>query len=316
MSTYQSIFGAVFQVFIIAFIAAFLTRRRIIFPENTKSLSLLTVRVFLPSLIFSKNISGFSPESNPVWWVITFWSIALILIGVGIAWLFLRKRMIADRNLLPLAAMQNAGYIILPLGKSLFPGQYDEFASYVFLVILGVSPVLWSLGKYLISPVEGKGFVLREMITPPLIANLLSITLVLFGARSIVPQMILSPLTLLGEAAVPAGLFILGASLGEIGLKRLPPLLDTIKLFGIKFIVLPAIVVYILYMFPVFSNNNILRYVLILESASPPAVALILQAKAYKGDIQKLGMFIMIGYILSLFFMPFWIVVYEYLKLI
>lgn len=314
ISIYQSVLLAVFQVFIIAFLAALLVRRKIISPENTRSLSLLTVRIFLPSLIFSKNLIGFNPESNPDWWIITFWSVVLVFIGVGVSWIMFRRRMPADRNLLPIGAMQNAGYIVLPLGKALFPGQYDAFAGFVFLVILGVSPLLWSLGKWLISPNDGRGLVLREMITPPIVANLLSIVLVLCGGRTLVPSFLLNPISLLGEAAVPCGLFILGASLGEISFKKFPPIADTIKIYGVKFILLPAIVVYIFYTFPIFADNNLLRYVLILEATAPPAVALILQAKAYKGDIQKIGIFIMIGYFLSIFFIPFWIVVFEYMK--
>ena len=40
--------------------------------------------------------------------------------------------------------------LVLPVGLAIFPEQFDRFALYCFLFILGFNAVLWSVGKALV----------------------------------------------------------------------------------------------------------------------------------------------------------------------
>ena len=118
--------------------------------------------------------------------------------------------------MLAMCALQNAGYLPLPLGAIMFPDQFELFATYCFLYILGISPLLWSLGKVLATSGNGETLRLRSLITPPLIANVAAVTLVLAGWRGVVPSLVMGPIAILGQAAVPSANLVLGAVLGGI----------------------------------------------------------------------------------------------------
>ena len=66
-----------------------------------------------------------------------------------------------------LASMQNAIYIVLSVGQVLFIDEFDQFALYCFLLILGTIPVMWNLGKVMISWLQDDGMPF-QLTGPPL----------------------------------------------------------------------------------------------------------------------------------------------------
>lgn len=304
--SYFTALGAISQIYIVIAVAYMMRKRNMVSSEGISTIAKLSTYLFLPSLIFSKNIRGFDPDQYSWWWMITLWSIVILLVGIGITYLFFIQKGKSFKNRLPMGAMQNSGYYILPIGMVLFPDQFDTFSSFVFLAVLGVSPTIWTFGRSLISPASK--FSIKKIITPPFIANVTSVTIVLLGGREYVPEVMLTPLELFGSAAIVTGLFVLGSSLAEIKIDQLPPVINIIKVNLVKFIILPIITIAVIKLTGII-NDPILRVVLILEACSPPAVALMLIARTYKGDVPLIGSYIFIGYIGGLIFVPIWIVI-------
>ena len=227
-----------------------------------------------------------------------------------------RKHLPQKKNLLAMTSLQNAGYFVLAIGMVIFKDQYEQFKLYCFLFILGISPVLWSFGRFLIGNQRPKDFKISMLITPPFIANILSILLVLTGLRNFLfnfkPfEMLLTSTALMGKATVPTAIFILGGMLGLIKLKINHYLKDMAGVLIIKLIILPIITIAALWLLGINALNPLVCMFLIVEASSPPATAILIQAKHYGGDEQKLGSIMMTCYALSLLAVPLWLSIWQ-----
>src|SRR5512133_1345012 len=180
-ATLSSNMLALVQVLLIALAGAVLVWKQVFKSGDIKGLTLIIINVLLPSMIFSKIVRTLDPQSFPLWWVLPLVGLGLIVTRLIFAILFFYRDLSSKRSLLPLASMQNAGYLALPLGQAIYPEQFDLYALYCFLIIMGLNPILWSVGKFLSTGGQMVEFSWKQFITPPFIANLLGITFVLSG---------------------------------------------------------------------------------------------------------------------------------------
>lgn len=235
------------------------------------------------------------------------------LVGLGIAALAFAGELPAKRNMLPLASMQNAGYLVLPIGFALYPERFDEFAVYCFLFILGFNALLWSVGK-LLATSGGPSTGWRGLITPPLVANLMAVSCALSGADRLVPDMVLDGVRFIGQAAVPVATIVLGAVLGGTALRLRPYLWDGARALAIKLGVLPLLTVLVVRAAGIEAVDPLLAQFLILEAASAPAVGIMLQVRTYGGDEAKVGAVMLASYAACALTLPFWLAVWEALS--
>jgi len=304
--------GALARIFIIIIVAGFLVRKNIISQIQIDALSKITVIVLLPSLVFSNTIQYFNPESLPFWWMLPIIGVVMSLIGVLIASGIFAVDFNKKKNYIAISSMQNAGYLVLPIGQVLYPNHFTEFALFSFLFILGYNPALWTLGKYLVTSTGTKiEFSYKTLITPPAVANVVSLILVLLGLQSIFPKSIVSSVDLLGQAAVPIATFILGATLGSVSLRKFPHVFDVVRVIVVKYILLPIVTIFILNFFNIGETHPLLADFFIIQAAAAPATGLIIQVRAYGGDVQKVASMMIVTYVVCLVAMPFWIAIWH-----
>lgn len=303
---------AVLQIFLIATAAGVLVRRKIISNENIKSLSSVTIHVFLPCLIFSKITRSFDPETFNWWWVLPLCATAIIGIGLFFSTLLFIGDLPGKKNMLSLSSIQNAVYLVLPIGNIIFHDQFDRFALYNFLFALGVSALTWSVGKYLNNQLaHGKPVKISTFLTAPLCANIISLIIVLLGVQSYIPNIISASTEMLGNATVPVANFVLGATLGSISLRDFPPRTDILRIIGVKFILVPATVIIILYTLKIPKEFSLLTDFFVIQASSAPATALILQVQNYGGDSNNTGSIMLISYFVCIIAMPFWVALWR-----
>jgi len=303
--------GAIAAIFLVILVSGLMVRRDVISQQQIDGLSVATVKIFLPCLIFSKVISTLKPAELPGWWALPLAGIAMALVGTGLGALAFAGRCREKRNMLPLAGMQNAGYLVLPIGLALFPDQFDTFALYVFLFILGYNPVLWSLGKLLVSGDGGARPGWRNFVNPPFVANLVAIAFALSGVGKILPEPVLRAIELLGTAAVPVATLVLGAVLGSIDVRLRDHLADTARALGVKLMLLPAVTVLLLHLTGLHVANPLLAEFFVIEAASAPAVALILQVRTYGGDEKRVGSVMFFSYLACMLTLPAWVAIWR-----
>ena len=310
-ATFTSNMLALVQVLLIALVGAILVWKKVFKSGDVKGLSLIIINVLLPSMIFSKIVRTLDPVSFPLWWVLPLVGIGLILIVIFFAVLFFYHDLSAKRSLLPIASMQNAGYLALPLGQAIYPEQFDQYALYSFLIIMGLNPILWSVGKFLSTGGKMLEFSWKQFITPPFIANLLGIIFVLSGLHQYIPKIVINAIETTGAATVPLANFVLGAVLGSISLKLWPSFSDTIRVIGVKFLIIPIVTIFVMMLLNLKETNSLLSDVILIQAVSPPAIAILIQIKNYGGDAQKSGSMILISYILCIVAIPVWMAVWK-----
>jgi len=308
LSSFLSMLDAIAKIITIAVIAGILVRKNIIKHEYIKGLSELTVIVLLPALIFTKTIGTFKPGETVGWWILPLVGATVPLIGIFISSIIFYKRPKHKKNIISAASFPNAAYLVLPIGQIIFPDQFDKFALYCFLFIMGYNPMLWSLGKYYSTLTnDNYSFKFKELITPPLVANVASVLVVLVGLHNFIPDIIFEPIALIGTATVPVATFILGATLGSISFKIWPSLSDIIKVIFVRFIAVPALMVAVLYYFNVHRFSALLATFLVIESCAAPATNLIVMIRKYGGDTQQISSLMLIMYFTAILAMPLWV---------
>jgi len=313
LTSLLNISGALFKILLIALLGAWLVWKKVFSPEDVTSFSSLMIKVLLPAMIFSKIVLTLKPAEFPTWWVLPLIGLGLILIGVLSALLLFANNLRAKRNMIPISSMQNAGYLALPLGQAIYPDQFDLYALYCFLIIIGLNPILWSIGKFLNTTDPNQKFSWRQLVTPPLVALLVAITLVLSGIHRFIPPSIVDVIDLTGSATVPMANFILGAVLGGISLRIWPATADILKVIGIKFLIIPLITVLLLLYFNLKATQPLLCDVILIQATLPPAIAIMIQIKNWGGEVQQTGSLMLISYTFCLIAIPFWLAVWKIL---
>jgi len=312
-AAFASTVAAIAAIFLVILVSGLMVRRDVITQRQIDGLSVATVNLFLPCLIFSKVIATLKPAELPGWWALPLAGIAMALVGTALGAIVFAGQLREKRNMLPVAGMQNAGYLVLPIGLALFPENFDTFALYVFLFILGYNPVLWSVGKLLVSGNGGKRPGWRNFVTPPFVANLVAIAFVLSGAGKILPGPALKAIDLLGTAAVPVATLVLGAVLGSIDVRLRTHVADTARAVGVKLMLLPAVTALLLYLTRLHISNPLLAEFFIIEAASAPAVALVLQVRTYGGDESRVGSVMFFSYLACTLTLPAWVAIWRLL---
>lgn len=316
MAVFLAAFGsawlAILKVFLVIAAAGLLVRRGVLGQRAVTGLSDATVVIFLPCLIFSKVVATLDPAAFPLWWALPISGVAMSAVGLGIAFLAFWRELPAKSNMLAIASMQNAGYLVLPVGLALYPADFDRFALYCFLFILGFNAVLWSLGKVLATG-NGRGGGWKGLVTPPLIANVAATTLALAGAGRLVPRLVLESVDLVGQAAVPAATVVLGAVLGSVQFRFRPHLWDASRALTIKLVLLPLLTVIVVRALGLELTDPLLAKFFVLEAASAPAVGIILQIRSYGGDEQKVGSLMLVAYAACAVTLPAWLAAWEVL---
>ncbi len=309
-TAFSGTFSAMAGIFLVIVAAGFMVRKRVITQGQIDGLSAATVKLFLPCLIFAKVVESLEPKGQPGWWALPLLGVVMAVVGTGLGALALIDRLPEKRHLLPLAGMQNAGYLVLPVGLLLFPDRFDDFALYVFLFILGYNPVLWSLGKVLITGKSGGNPRWRDVITPPLVANLIAIPFALSGGRNVLPKPMFAAIDLVGSAAVPVATVVLGAVLGGVGVRLRHHFADAARTLAVKLLALPALTVALLDLTHLQAANPLLAEFLVIEAASAPAVGLILQVRTYGGDEGEVGSIMVLAYAACTLALPAWVAVW------
>lgn len=304
---------AVLPLGIIVGISALLAKKGIFSEAASGALSNGIIYLFLPCLIFDKITKGLDFEAMPLWWGIPLTAIVVFILGGLLSALVFRKRWRKEPDLLALGFIHNAGYIIIALGQLLVPEDETLFSAYCFLYVLGHSPLLWSAGKWLISGDRSIPFQWRQLITPPLCANLLALTFAVTGLRDGVPTAVGKSIEMLGSVTVPAALVVLGASLSLIKLHWKEDASAAWRASLLKLVLIPAIVITLLQATGLRATHPLLAFMLLLQACAPQATNLIVQVRTYGGNLRRTGTVLLTSYAASLITIPAWIVLWRHL---
>lgn len=306
-----TVFTAISQLAAISFVAAILFKKNIITKEQVNALSSATVNIFLPSLIAAKTLIRFQPDQFTDWWLLPVYGAALVFTGIGYSYILFRFKR-SKSSLMALSGLQNGIYIVLPIGQVLIPEKFDIFALDCFLLVIGLNTLMWSIGKVMISGDKDSKIQLKDFMSPPLMAIFISVFLVLTSLSQFIPKPVISAMDLLGQATIPIAVFVLGATMASISVRKLPGFYDIFVVTTVKFALVPATVFSLLYFTGYYLTIPLISTMLIIQSTSPPATNLILIVENYGGDTERISSMMLIQYLVCIAAMPLWIAAWLY----
>lgn len=301
------LFASILPVFLLMGTGFCLRRVGWLTREADSSLLKVVVNLLYPALIFHYTVGNPALQAigNLIWAPLL--GCTLVLAGYGVGWLaagFLGWRGGRTQPTFAFTSgLQNYGYIPIPLIELLF--QSRETMAVLLVHNVGVELAFWTIGVLIISARGGRvGW--RNLINAPVCALILALTLNLTGIGTRLPLPILETVGWLSACAVPLGLLLAGATLGDLvdggtwARTRRFVLGASLVRLGI----LPLVFLGAALWMPISLE---LRQVLMVQAAMPAALFPLVVNRFYGGDNDAALGVVLGTTILSFFTMPFWI---------
>ncbi|HOE64066.1 MAG TPA: AEC family transporter [Candidatus Sumerlaeota bacterium] len=307
--TFSVTIFAVIKLFLISLGGFILVKAKVFKQESISDLSRLILYLPLPALVFLTMLDRFSLKllcdciSMPLAaMIMTALAAALALAGA-------RLMSVPKENRTLFYAMimfGNSWYLPIPLVMSILPEPMAKDAiMLISLVILVISPVMWTLGVFLIAHKPGLRIPFKSLITPPVIG------IVLGGIFSLIPpikqffftdgRFIYDSIKLLADSTAPLVMILLGAVMGALEIKKSMKWSFIIPLAIIKLFILPAIVIPITYFLPI---PNMVKFMIALQAMVPPATNLIVIIKIYNRPADLISISMLVTYLIALITIP------------
>jgi predicted permease len=272
---FVSVFSdVILPVFLIAAVGASVHKIK---PLNTEALSQTILYIFSPALVFHGLSTTALPLTNLVNILIFSFLLLICLYIVGQLLGFLTHSEGGTKKTLIISSIfMNAGNYGLPVAYFAF-GDEGLTTAIVFFVIQAT--LGWTVGIFLAT--QGSQSTIDSIKTvfkvPTTYAAILGVTV---SAISInIPSWLLKSTDILGDAAIPAMLIILGIHIGsKIRITKLKPV---IAAGLVRLLISPLIAYGITLLLPL---TLLETKILILVSAMPTAVFTIILATEYGGD--------------------------------
>jgi malate permease and related proteins len=311
--TLPLLLSAVLPVFLIMGTGALLRRLRVMTPAGDGTLLALAVNVTYPCFIL-EHIVGHAALRDPVnVWLPFVCGAGFMIVAGALAWLagpLFGLRSGAVRRTFALAcSIQNYGYLPIPIMKVIWPD--GGWAGVLFVYSLGVELVLWTMGVWLMDQ-RAKGAA-KKACNPVVLSIVAGLGLNLLpwsdwmmpGAPAAwLFSSVQSTVHLLGSAAVPLGLLVVGATLGDL-LSQPGWHTDWRAAVGgtvMRLAVLPAVMLGLLHLLPAGME---FRHVIAVQAAMPAAVFPMIIARRYGGDEATAMRVVVVTTLLSLLTIPF-----------
>ena len=198
-----------------------------------KKLSSLVINWTCPALILSSSMTGELPDRRFILPLLGISTLTYIVLTALAFWLprFLTSRK-EDEGIVGFALMfGNVGFMGYPVVASIFGHEAIFYAAVLNVVntftVFTVGTILIagksggaSLTDSTDSPVMGRRFQKKVLYSSPMLAAYLTMLIVALEIDHI-PEVISSPLAMIGNITVPAALLIVGSSMSQLSLRAL-----------------------------------------------------------------------------------------------
>ena len=284
--------------------------------ESDQGILKLLLNILMPCLIFSSMLNnpfitgsdnsykapifGFLIASSTV--LIT-WLCSATIFRFGIF-----KDIAAQRPFSVTIGLQNYGFVAIPILFSL--GQGD-LLGLLMLHNVGVELAVWTTVQLVFTgslKIEN----LKKLINGPSTAIVLVMTLNFTGLAPHIPAYIVKASQMIGQAAIPIGIILIGCTLynsfQEKAFSKLSKteLIQTVILGNVmRSVILPLYVIYVTLNF--LSISEELTRVLLIQAAMPAALFPIILSRLFKVRTEVAMVSASSSLLLSLITIPFWV---------
>ncbi len=207
---------------------------KLITPEVNRGLSNLALMLVNPMTTFTSYQREYSSEIA-INLLFTF-VLAIIAFGVQIpiSILLIKKSRPEYRIERLSILLSNCSYIGIPLVQSMYG---TEGIIYLTAFVTVFHLVTWTYGLSLMSGETNVKKMLRNMVSPALIAVLLGA--VCFFARLQLPEIVVTPMKRIADMNTPIAMLIAGSTLSQTNIKKAVTKVSTFVICALKLFVLP-----------------------------------------------------------------------------
>lgn len=306
--------GVLVLIFLIG--VGFILGRLKWFDENSNTLlTKLVVYISLPTFMLSNLTTSFTKEQLIQWSSGFLIVIISILLTYSIGFIITRAFKVSPERkgvFRSLFGLSNTIFIGLPVNIAIFGEKALPFIL-IYYVVNTLS--FWSIATYDIKcdckDVEKNILSLdniRSIFSPPLIAFILSITLIMLQVN--LPKFIIDGCKYLGSLTTPLSTLFIGSILATMDFEELRLNKDSLLIIIGRFILSPLVT----YVFLTFTSLPILmKQVFIVMSAMPVMNTSAIVARRYGGDYRFATAMNAVTLIVSFIFIPIYIFLFQYI---
>jgi len=300
---------AMAQIFILGGLGYVLVKKNMLSSAGLEALSRLVIQVIFPALILSQMLQNFSFALYQNWWIFPLVSLGITILGLAVGLLLLKFIKLKTHKLqfLSLVSFQNSGYLPLAIVAAIFSGQeLNSIFIYIFLFLLGFDLVAWSLGIYMLTYDKEAKFKLKNIFSPPVIANLSALLFIALGLNKFIPDSIFKPLEMVGNCTLPLAMIVVGGNIALAAVKKIDTKTVSFFLLG-KLIILPALGIWIVLKFGL---PQLFGFLIVMQLAMPSATSLSVIIRHYKREDTLISQGIFFSHIISLVTIPVFLGLY------
>ncbi len=277
------VLSAVLPVLLIAVSGVAMRKLDWLTEEADHSLLRVTINLLVPAFIFDKVLNNPALHRSENLLFPPLVGFSTVALGIGVGWLALRlaglQRDATGRTFAFSTGLYNYGYVPLPLAISLFD---RETVGVLIVHNLGTEIAFWLLGTIVFAHAANEPL-WKKILSPPLIAILLTLTLNFTGLAPQVPEFVKTTAHMLGACAIPMGLVLIGAMiadhLAEFHSER------GWRVMGAACVLRLGVIPVLFLLLAKFLPCSVeLKRVIVLQAAMPTAVFAILAARHFGGD--------------------------------
>ncbi|TFG64292.1 MAG: AEC family transporter [Spirochaetales bacterium] len=242
-----SILLGILELFILFGLGMAARKLKLITEETITGMSRIILDVLFPVLIFQSLVRDFDPRRLGELWPLPCAGFAVMLLG-GAASFLLEKGLRTDEDSVRktfrhLCAINNYTFLpVILLGRIMG----DTGIAQLFFLNIGSTLGFWTIGIGLLGKTGSIKKLLRSLVTPSLVAIILSLSLSLTGVGGYIPDFILDVFKKAGTASVQIMLVLIGAS--WTGLSFRGDIWNQGYLAFVRLIFLPAVFSLILFL--------------------------------------------------------------------
>lgn len=306
-SSFFSVLATAFSVFIVTGLGAYLRKKERLSDSADVTLMWLVINVLYPALVVNSILKNPALDNLENIFLPPVMGFLSVLIGLGLGIFFYRFSGLQQdrekRSFLLSNAVNNYGFLPIPLILAL----YDrDTLGVLFMHNIGVEAALWSIGIMIISSKGAVVHGLKRLINAPLCAIVVSLLLTYFNLDNHVPGFFFKTTSLLGQAAIPIALLLVGSLMYDAA--KSVAITNGIKVMAssllVRVVLFPICYIALIWAIPMTLE---LKRVMLIEAAQPAAMLPIVLAKQYDASPQVAFLVLLSTSIASLITMPLWI---------
>lgn len=311
MDIFYSTFEAVFLLLGFGIVGFWIIAKKIVPTVILGVLSPLIIDIALPCLVFTNIVKNFDPSTMTNWWTLPLWWGAFFAVIVLMSLIYVKLTKSNHKAEYGMClTYPNAIFFPLAIIPGIF-GASSPLLTQLFIFTLLYPAVLFN--SYVIfykgRKKEKTGFDLEKLFNPLLITTIVALLIKLSGSDTYIPGVFIKITDKISAISLPLIMMMIGGNIyvdyknqGKIHLKEIA------KFISLKHLVYPTII-FILLLF--IKPPVTISFLIFLQAVLPPVTAITLLVDKAKGNVPVTNQFLVSSFILSIIFVPLWVLLYS-----